>query len=471
MMKIRSLAVVSLLLIPALSFAQVGKDAVLPSLAPLIDSVKSAVVNVDVQSRKTAGSPDDPNIDEEQLERFFGSRRGLPKGSREQLRQGAGSGVIVDAKGLVLTNNHVVEGAVIIRVRLDDGRAFDGDVLGRDPLTDLALIKLKGDVKNLPVVKLGDSAAMRVGDWAIAIGNPFGLASSVSMGIVSALDRNIHAGPYDQFMQTDAAINPGNSGGPLFNLKGEVIGINTAIVGGGTGIGFAVPSNVARALMPQLEHDGAVTRGWLGVGIQDLSPQLARAMGVPQPEGAVITLVNDGSPAKKGGMLEDDVVIGIDGEKVTTGTGLSRSVALKRPDSDVKLAVYRGGKPLELKVKLGTRPDLENFAVKTAGTQETATGAKQPRVGLSFQDMDPRLSEAAGLPKQGALVVDVAPGSPAERAGLRQGMVITEANKKPIRGRDELMKVLAEGKSGTVVLLRVNVPGNSTRVLQAIELP
>ena len=468
-MRIRTLAALTLLL-PALALAQAGKDGPLPSLAPLIDSVKSAVVNVDVQARKTTAGPEDQKADDELMERYFGSRRGAPRVNREQLRQGAGSGFIVDAKGLVLTNNHVVDGAVIIRVRLDDGRAFDGEVLGRDPLTDLALIKLKGDLKNLPVVRLGDSSAMRVGDWAIAIGNPFALASSVSLGIVSALDRNIHAGPYDQFLQTDAAINPGNSGGPLFNLKGEVIGINTAIVSSGTGIGFAVPSNVAKALMPQLERDGVVTRGWLGVGIQDLSPQLARAMGVPQPEGAVITAVNDGSPAKKGGMLEDDVVISIDGEKVVTGGGLSRTVALKRPDSDVKLAVYRGGKPLELKIKLGTRPDLENFAVKGAAAADP-TGVKQPRVGLSFQDMDPELSEVAGLPLHGALVVDVAPGSPAERAGLHRGMVITEANRKAIHGRDELMKVLSDGKSGSVVLLRINVPGTTTRVLQALELP
>ncbi len=471
-MRIRTLATFSMLL-PALAFAQAGKETLLPSLAPLIDSVKSAVVNVDVQARNRGG--EDATPEDEQADRLFGNRRGFHGGQREQLRQGAGSGFIVDPKGLVITNNHVVEGAVAIRVRLDDGRSFDGEVLGRDPLTDVAVIKLKGDLKNLPVVRLGDSGAMRVGDWAIAIGNPFGLASSVSLGIVSALDRNIHAGPYDQFLQTDAAINPGNSGGPLFNLKGEVIGINTAIVssgngGGGSGIGFAVPSNVARALLPQLEREGAVTRGWLGVGIQDLSPQLARAMGVPQPEGAVITAVNEGSPAKKGGMLEDDVVISIDGEKVLSGGALSRSVALKRPESEVKLAVYRGGKPLELKVKLGTRPDLENLAVKGAAGPAPA-GTRQPRVGLSFQDMDPRFSEASGLPSQGALVVDVLPGSPAEKAGLTRGMLITEANRKAIHGRDDLMKVLSEGKGGSVVLLRVNVPGTTTRLLQALELP
>ncbi len=464
-MRLQTLAVLSLL-VPGFALAQTltaPKEVGLPSLAPLVDSVKGAVVNVDVQARREA-KPED-GTDEDPMERFFG-KRANPKG---QLKQGMGSGFIVDSHGLVVTNNHVVDGAVIIRVRLEDGRTFDGDVLGRDPLTDLALIRLRGKLDNLPSVKFGDSAAMRVGDFTVAIGNPFGLASSVSLGIISALDRNIHAGPYDQFLQTDAAINPGNSGGPLFNLKGEVIGINTAIVSNGSGIGFAVPSNVARTLMPQLEKEGSVTRGWLGVGIQDLNASLARAMGVPQPEGALITTVNDGSPAKKGGMATDDVVVSIDGTKVLSGGGLSRTIALKRPDSEVKLAIYREGKPLELKVKLGTRPDLENYAVNKTPAEPT-TGTRQPRVGLSFQDMDPRLAEGVGLPAQGAFVVDVAPGSPAERAGLRRGMVIVEAGKKQIRGRDDLMKVLSEGKSGSVVLLRIMLPG-SGKTLQAIELP
>ncbi len=469
-MSVKPLAVFVLLLLPSIALAQAQtppKEAVvasLPSLAPLVDSVRGAVVNVDVQARRASSGED--GIDDDQMERFFG-RRSQPK---NQLKQGSGSGFIVDPKGLVLTNNHVVDGAVIIRVRLEDGRSFDADVLGRDPLTDLALIRLRGKAENLPVVRLGDSSTMRVGDFAVAIGNPFGLASSVSLGIVSALDRNIHAGPYDQFLQTDAAINPGNSGGPLFNLKGEVIGINTAIVGGGTGIGFAVPSNVAKALMPQLEKDGSVTRGWLGVGIQDLSPSLAKAMGIPQPDGAVITSVNDGSPAKKGGVVEDDVVISIDGTKVLSGGGLSRTVALKRPETEVKLAVYRGGKLMELKIKLGTRPDLEKFAAR-ALTAAEPPGSKQLRVGLSFQDMDPVLAERVGLPARGALIVEVAPGSPAERAGLGRGMVVVEAGKKLIKGRDDLMKILTDGKSGAIVLLRVMLPGGGGKVLQALELP
>jgi serine protease Do len=264
----------ALVLIPNASFAQAGKEAALPSLAPLVESVKAAVVNVDVTKREASEARGE---DDEMLERFFGQRR--PQGSHKQLLQGAGSGFVIDPKGVIVTNNHVVDNAVTLRVRFDDGRAYDAEVVGRDPLVDVALIRIKGKLDGpLPSVKLGDSGAIRVGDWVVAIGNPFGFSSSVSVGIISALDRKIGAGPYDQFLQTDAAINPGNSGGPLFNLKGEVVGMNTAIyggTGGSVGIGFAVPSSIIRALIPLLVTNGQVSRGWLGVGIQDLTPELA----------------------------------------------------------------------------------------------------------------------------------------------------------------------------------------------------
>ncbi|MBL8955563.1 MAG: Do family serine endopeptidase [Myxococcaceae bacterium] len=463
------------LLAPLLAYAQVTvKEATLPSLAPLVESVKSAVVNVDVQKREERNS----EVDEEMLEKFFGMKRPRGKGN---ILQGLGSGFVIDPKGLVLTNNHVVDDAVTLRVRFDDGRALDAEVVGRDPLVDVALLRIKGKVDNLPSVKLGDSGGMRVGDWVVAIGNPFGLASSVSSGIISATERKIGAGPYDQFIQTDAAINPGNSGGPLFNLKGEVVGMNTAIfsnpnmmggAGGNIGIGFAVPSNLIKALMPQLEKDGAVTRGWLGVGIQDLTADLAKAMGVPVPDGAVITTVNDGSPAKKAGLLEDDAVTAIDGEKVLSADAFRRVVALKRPDSTVALTTWRNGKSMELKVKLGTRPDLENLSAREKKSARSSDPEQKPsRLGLSFQDMDPRLSQSTGLPSQGALVVEVAVGSVSERAGLRRGMVVIEANKKPVTGRDDLVKVISDAKTGALLLLRVVAPGGEGRSLKALEMP
>jgi serine protease Do len=452
--------VVLSVLASSLAFAEPKAEALpLPSLAPLVEGVKSAVVNVDVQKRAS----------EEQLELFERFRKSPRKQDDAPLSGGTGSGFIIDPKGLVLTNNHVVEGAVTIRVRLDDGRAFDGEVVGRDPLTDVAVVKLKGRFEALPTVRLGDSSSLRVGDWAVAIGNPFGLAQSVSAGIISALDRQIGASRFDQFLQTDAAINPGNSGGPLFNLRGEVIGINTAIIGAATGIGFAVPSNLVKAVIPQLQAQGYVTRGWLGVGIQDLSAPLAKALGVPQGDGALINQVNDNSPAQKGGLREEDVVVSIDGERVNSSTALTRVVALKRPDSVVKLAVVRAGKPLDLKVTLGVRPDLENVGElekKPAEGNDT-----HRRLGISFQDVDPRLAESAGVPRQGALVIDVQAGSVAEVAGLRRGMVIVELNRKPVVNRDQLFTSLKDLKSGAVALFRVAVSGSAGRQLLAVEVP
>jgi serine protease Do len=446
--------------LPALAQQVTPREAVLPSLAPLVDSVKGAVVNVDVQKRLS-------DVQREMLERFSVGRRGR----EEPLNPGSGSGFVIDPKGLILTNNHVVEGAVTIRVRFDDGRVLDGEVLGRDPLTDVALVKLKGKFAPLPAVTLGDSSAVRPGDWVVAIGNPFGLASSVSVGIISALDRQLGASRYDQFLQTDAAINPGNSGGPLFNMKGQVVGMNTAIIGGGTGIGFAVPSNLIKALLPQLEEKGFVTRGWLGVTIQDLTPPLAKALGVPTSEGALISGVNEGSPAARGGLKEEDVVVALDGDKVASSTALTRMVALKAPDSVVTVTVFRGGKEQQVKVKLGTRPDLEEIGVVDKPEHNERETARQ-KIGLAFQDIDPRLAEASGLPKQGALIVDVTPGSPAEKAGLRRGVVVVEVNRKPVTSRDELMRALKDAKSGSVVLMRVTAPGSGgARSLVAIEVP
>ncbi len=458
-MRILLLSALLSLSVPAFAQQPTGQVVSVPSLAPLIDSVKGAVVNLDVAKRAS---------DEQQAlaERFH---RGPPRGAEEgPLNQGTGSGFIIDPRGLVLTNNHVVEGAVTLRVRMDDGRSFDGEVVGRDPLTDVAIVRLKGKFEALPAVKLGDSAAMKVGDWVVAIGNPFGLAQSVSAGIVSALERQIGASRYDQFLQTDAAINPGNSGGPLFNLRGEVIGMNTAIIGAATGIGFAVPSNLIKAVVPQLEKTGTVTRGWLGVGIQDVSPALSRALALPGRDGALVTSVNDGSPAHRGGMREEDVVLAIDGDRVATSSSLTRIIALKRPDATVTLSVMRQGKPVDLKVKLGVRPDLENIG----DTRKPASaGNDSHRIGIAFQDIDPRMAEATGLPRQGALVIEVSPGSPADEAGLHRGMAVVELNRKPIKSRDELMAALKGLGTGAVALFRVALPGSAGKSLIALEVP
>jgi serine protease Do len=436
----------------------------LPTLAPLVESVKSAVVNVDVAAKVGSG---ERGFGQSPLERFFGGR---PNGSgREPIRQGAGSGFIVNPKGLVLTNNHVVEDAVNITVRLDDGRSFPAEVVGRDPLTDVALLKIKSKVDGLPAVALGDSDAVKVGDWVLAIGNPFGLASSVSLGILSAKARDIQSGPYDDFLQTDAAINPGNSGGPLFNMKGEVIGINTAIVGGGTGIGFAVPSNLVQALLPQLEKEGAVTRGYLGIGIQDLTADIGKALKLPVTEGAIVNEVSSGGPAAKAGLKLDDVIVSIDGKQIGSANALTRTVALKRPGSTSTLSVYRNGKQQDVKVTLGTRPDIEGVGKRLQRKDEESSKA---RVGVSLSDLDARTAQQAGFSKSdGALITDVVPGSPADRAELAPGMLVVEANRKPVRSAEELAALIRATPSGGTLLLRVTAPGSESRFLRALQVP
>ncbi len=437
---------------PASPVARPGSDGT-PSLAPLVESVKSAVVNVEVVARVSGrGAPEG-----EGLEPFF-----APAPRQPQLRQGAGSGFLIDARGRVLTNNHVVEGATTIRVKLEDGRVFEAKVLGRDPLTDVALVQLQGVQGSLPFVELGDSDGARVGDWVVAIGNPFGLASSVSAGIVSAKARDIRAGPYDDFLQTDAAINPGNSGGPLFDLSGKVIGINTAIVGGGSGIGFALPSNMARALLPQLEH-GEVRRGWLGVAVQDLTPELARALGIEGRTGAVVADVTEGTPAQRAGLKPDDVIVELDGRPLSNAHALTRGVAFLQPGQDVALTVLRGQEQERIKVRLGERPDLEGL-----GTREPAQGDEGPsgggRLGLGLQDVPPQMGGG-----DGALIVNVVPGSSADRAGLVPGMVVVEAAGKPIHAARELSSALRGKPSGSVVLVRVQLQGS--RGLRALTVP
>jgi serine protease Do len=429
----------------------------LASLAPLVESVKSTVVNVEVVAR--APAPTGPQI--ELFERFFGTPPGGP-GQGGAIQRGAGSGVIVDPRGLVVTNNHVVEHATSIRVRLDPRREFEAEVLGRDPLTDLALLRLKGDVKDLPAARLGDSERLRVGDWVVAIGNPFGLASSVSAGIISGEGRDIRLGPYDDFLQTDAAINPGNSGGPLFNLDREVVGINTAIVGGGSGIGFAIPSRIVKALLPQLERGEEIARGWLGVAVQDLTPTLAQALRVEAQGGAIVSGVADGSPAARAGLRPDDVIVALDGKPLQSSRDLTRAVGFAKPGTVLTLTTVRGGERREVRVELGRRPDLEARREPAPERESTET------VGLTIADVDPRIASQLGIPPRGALVTRVRPGSAAEEAGLAPGMVIVEAGGKPLASARDLARAIRDGK-GSVLLLRVQVPEG--RFLRALQIP
>ena len=439
----------------------------LPSVAPLVAKVRGAVVNVEVVARAPT-APGLPPGAEEDPRGPFGNPFGMPQQPpQERLRRGQGSGFVIDPVGWIVTNNHVVEGATAIRVKLEDGRAFDAEVKGRDPLTDVALLKLKGNVSGLPSVPLGNSDATQVGDWVVAIGNPFGLTSSVSVGILSARARDIGAGPYDDFLQTDASINPGNSGGPLFNLSGQVIGMNTAIVGGGSGIGFSVPSNLINALLPQLRTAGLVTRGYLGASLQDLTPALARAMGVEGKEGAIVAQVVEGTPAAQAGLRVEDIVTTLNGKPVESSATLSRQVALLKPGTEVTLGLLRGGKPLQLRVKLGTRPDIEGVGLRSeAGAQDT-----RKRFGLALSDVPPQLAQQAQLPPQGALITDVRPGSPAANAELMQGMVVVAVGSTKVQNARELAAALQRAKSGESLLLRVRVPNSDVTFLRALVVP
>ncbi|HEY3447916.1 MAG TPA: Do family serine endopeptidase [Myxococcales bacterium] len=438
------------------------------SLAPLVKVLKPGVVNIYttqvVRSRATrrgAGGGVDP------FEEYF--RRYHEGQGEESRRQSLGSGMILNAKGFVLTNNHVVEGADEIRIKLDDGREFEAEPVGRDPKTDVALLKLKpgaGEVKDLPIVYLGDSDKLEVGDFVIAAGNPFGLDHSVSLGIVSAKERVIGAGLYDDFIQTDAAINPGNSGGPLFNTRGEVVGVNTAIVAQGQGIGFAVPVNMVKALLPQLLSKGKVVRGWLGVSIQDVTPELARTLKLERARGALVAGVMKRSPAEQAGLKAGDVVVGMNGKAIETYNQLSREVAFIAPGAGVKLAVIRDGKPSALEVKLGQRPEDEDVSSAESGSEPAP--AAVDRLGLTVQPVAPTRAAKLGL-ESGVQISGLRPDSAAGRAGARIGDVVVELQRQSVRTMQDYSELIASLKPGDTALLRLQRENASVYV--AVRIP
>ena len=322
-----------------------------PSFADLAARVSPAVVNVKVTSVEKAAFPD--QLFGKDFP-FPGFEVPIPQQPQKFKRQGTGSGFVISKDGLILTNNHVIDNAQVITVTLNDKDQYKAKVVGRDPKTDLALLKIEPK-ESLPTVSLGDSDAMRVGDWVMAIGNPFGLTKTVTTGIVSAKGRTIGAGPYDNFIQTDAPINPGNSGGPLFNMAGEVIGINTAIFsqsGGNMGIGFAIPMNLVKSLLPQLETKGTVTRGWLGVAVQPVTPELARSFGLQQAQGALVGDVMAQGPAQKAGIKRGDVIVSFDGKKVDDSAALPMLVASTPVGKTVPVQVIRDGKTTTVNVEI-----------------------------------------------------------------------------------------------------------------------
>jgi serine protease Do len=420
-----------------------------PSFADLADKVKHPVVNIST-SKVVKGhpmqpftGPDSPFRDffgDEFYKRFFGD---VPQG--EMKTNSLGSGVIIDEEGLILTNNHVVEKADEIKIKLENGKQYDAKIVGRDPKTDLALIQVKPD-SNFPKPGIiGDSGAMRVGDWVMAVGNPFGLGHTVTVGIIGAKGRVIGAGPYDDFIQTDAAINPGNSGGPLFNMNGEIVGINTAIVAQGQGIGFAIPINVAKDLLPQLKT-GKIIRGWMGVMIQDITPELAESFNIKETKGVLIADVVQDGPADKAGLQRGDVVTKFNGKEIDNVQALTRLVAQMQPDAKANVEILRDGKSSKVQVTVGTMPE---------GTAEP--GAKKPGAwGLTVQNLTPELAERFGWSKgeTGVVISAVEPGSPAAEARLRQGDVIQEVNRRKVKNlRDYNLALESTKKESSLLLL------------------
>jgi serine protease Do len=327
-----------------------------------------------------------------------------------------------------------------------DETEFEASVVGKDPKTDLALIKVDVDGK-LPEAPLGDSDALRMGDWVLAIGNPFGLKYTLTAGIVSAKGREIGAGPYDDFIQTDASINPGNSGGPLINMKGEVVGINTAIIAGGTGIGFAIPINVARELLPQLKETGRVSRGWLGVYIQRVTKELAPTFGLDRPRGALVSEVTKDGPADGSGLEHGDIILEFQGKQVEQFSDLPRMVAATPPGEKVTLKVLRKGKEKTFKIKLGELPEEE------VAVAEAETGAE---LGLELQEITPELARAHELPSdKGLVVTDVDPQGAAAEAGIRRGDIIVEVNQKPVDAISDFRGRVKEAEKGEMMLFLI----------------
>ena len=418
----------------------------LPSFASLVEAVSPAVIHVKVVSTvKAAAIGDGSPFGEDGPFRGFRSPMPPPAGRT----QGTGSGFIIQKDGVVLTNNHVVENAKEITVRLSDGTEFPAKVLGRDPKTDLAVLKIEAQ-HSLPIVRLGDSDALRVGDWVVAIGNPFGLDNTVTAGIVSAKGRAIGSGPYDQFIQTDAPINPGNSGGPLFNERGDVIGINSAIFsrsGGNVGIGFAIPINMAKELAPQLEEHGHVTRAWLGVSIQQLTPQLAESLGLDDTHGALVAGVTPDGPAAKAGIKTGDVIATFNDKPIDTHNGLPALVAAGKVGETVGVDVIRDGKRKTLDVTLAKLAD-DDVA--------EATTPSKGKWGLMLRELTPEERAQREIADgQGVLVTGVAPDSPAEEAGLHRGDIVLQVNRKSVGSVEGLRAEVAKVADGKHLVLLV----------------
>ena len=441
------LATIMMLSVPVtFSHAASSKMAGLPSFADLVEKLSPSVVNIRTTQTVKSGGGSAGNFpfrffgNDDFFQRFFGE---MPE--REFKQNSLGSGFIISRDGYIFTNHHVVAKADKIKVKLANGKEYDAEIKGRDANTDLALIKIDAD-EDLPAIKLGDSDKLRVGDWVFAIGSPFGLEHTVTAGIVSAKGRTIGSGPYDNFIQTDASINPGNSGGPLFNLDGEVVGINTAIVAQGQGIGFSVPVNIAKSILNDLKTKGSVTRGWLGVSIQDITPDIASNLKLKDRKGALVGQVFEGDPADKAGVKTGDIIIAIDGQTVQDTHELLRIVAALPVGKKVDLKVLREGTEKTLSLDVAERKDARERA-KAGNTSE--------QLGMVVQEITPDIARHFGLSQKGGVIVtDVKQGSPADEGGLKAQDIILQVNRVKITSLKAFAEEISRiGKNETLMLL------------------
>lgn len=439
----------------------IAQSAELPDFSQLATNCGPAVVNIGTEKKSVSGGPEEffgeifrnmPPGFEKFFEQFDGNRG---KNKRPAMKQKSlGSGFLISADGYIVTNNHVVADADVITVTLDSkngkGENFKAQLIGSDEETDLALLKIEPQ-KALPFLSFGDSDALKVGEWLLAIGNPFGLDHTVTAGILSAKGRNIRSGPFDNFLQTDASINPGNSGGPLLDKDGRVIGINTAIIASGQGIGFAIPSNMASGIIAQIRSGKKVSRGWIGVSIQDVDASMAKALGMAEPKGALVAGVMEGEPAAKAGLVDGDVIVAVDGKAIEDSSALLHTIAAKTPGSTVTVTLWRdGGKNVDVRITLG-----ERNASTTVASAESGKKHNVGRLGLSVRPLKADERQTLQLEKnEGLMVVAIDEEKSAAEAGVRVGDVILKANMKNVNTADALAKVVNEEgtKRGAVVL-------------------
>ena len=430
------------------------------NFSELAQKVRDGVVNIRTVKTIKGGGPvfrhffgnpfgqKNPFGDSDRFNDFFGPRHEEGP-SRDFKQRSLGSGFIIDKAGYIVTNNHVIENADQIKVKLADEREFEAELVGRDPNTDLALIQIK-DASDLVSLQLGDSDALSVGSWVVAVGSPFGLEQTVTAGIVSAKGRTLGSGPYDDFIQTDASINPGNSGGPLLNMNGEVVGINTAIVANGQGIGSAIPVNMARGIVNQLQAHGSVTRGWLGVSIQDLSPELAEYYGIKDKKGVLVAQVFEGDPADKAGIQANDVIVEVDGKSIESSRDLTNTIANLEVGKKTPVTLLRDGKKKTVDVKIAKRSDSGPLAQRKPEDSE--------KLGIRIAEATPETARQFGHSEteKGVLVVGVEPGSKADEAGVRQGDLVKEVNRKPVTSVSELRSEVEKTNKFQLLVKRPN---------------